>query len=243
MQVKIFKEHEALSAYAASEIAIAIRKDPRLCLCMASGHTPARTCELLVMKLKEEKINYSSLFFIGLDEWVGLSPENEGSCHYFFKKKLFEPLDLPPVRYHLFDAMATNLQDECSKMNAVIHEKGIDLMLVGIGMNGHIGFNEPGTSFQSPAHVADLDEITKTVGQKYFSETMTLRQGITTGLGQLLAAKKVLLMANGLKKAAVIKETVEGPVTENFPASILQQHHNGIVLADEAAASLLNKNR
>lgn len=243
MQVEIFKDYEALSAYAANEIATAIRQNPQLILCMASGHTPARACELLVKKLKEEKIDYSGFFFIGLDEWAGLFPANEGSCHYFFRTKLFEPLNLPSSQYHLFDAMAPNLQNECRKMDTIIQEKGIDLMLVGIGMNGHIGFNEPGTSFQSHCHVAELDEVTKTVGQKYFSETMVLKQGITTGLGDLLAAQKVFLMANGPKKANVIKDTVEGMVTENFPASIMQLHHNGTVLADEAAASLLNKNR
>ncbi|MFZ1527807.1 MAG: glucosamine-6-phosphate deaminase [Ferruginibacter sp.] len=243
MQVEIFENYEVLSAYAANEIAAAIRLNPRLCLCMASGHTPARTCELLVNKLKEEKIDHSSVFFIGLDEWAGLSPDNEGSCHYFFRTKLFEPLNLSPSQYHLFDALAADLGDECHKMNELIKEKGIDLMLVGIGMNGHIGFNEPGTPFQSACHVAELDEVTRSVGQKYFSEQMTLTQGITTGLGHLFAAKKVYLMANGLKKAAVIKETIEGTVTENFPASILQQHKNGVVLADQAAASLLNKSR
>ena len=127
-------------------------------------------------------------------------------------------------------------------MDKFIGEKnGIDIMLVGIGMNGHIGFNEPGASFVNLSHVIELDEITKSVGQKYFTEKMELGKGITIGFKHLLNAKKVFLMANGSKKAEVIKKTVERPVTENFPASIMQQHENGVILVDDEAASLLSK--
>ena len=127
-------------------------------------------------------------------------------------------------------------------MDKFINEKnGIDIMLVGIGMNGHIGFNEPGASFSNLSHVIELDEITKSVGQKYFNEQVELGKGITIGFKHLLNAKKVFLMANGSKKSDVIKKTVEGPVTENFPASIMQRHENGFVLIDDQAASLLSK--
>ena len=127
-------------------------------------------------------------------------------------------------------------------MDAVIAARGgIDIMLVGIGMNGHIGFNEPGTAFKSLCHVAALDETTKSVGQKYFKEETVLHQGITIGLGHLLNAKKVFLQANGKRKAEVIKKTVEGEMSENFPASVMQQHTNGFVLIDDEAATLLTK--
>ena len=114
-------------------------------------------------------------------------------------------------------------------------------MVVGIGMNGHIGFNEPGSSFDNLSHVIELDEVTRSVGQKYFNEPVELSKGITIGFKQLLNAKKVFLMANGSKKAEVIKKTVQGPITENFPASIMQRHENGFVLVDDEAASLLSK--
>ena len=127
-------------------------------------------------------------------------------------------------------------------MDTIIAEKGgIDLMIVGIGMNGHIGFNEPGTPFNILSHVAELDGTTKSVGQKYFKEKIILHQGITIGLRHLLNAKKVFLIADGTRKAAVIKKTVEGEVNENFPASIMQQHANGFVVVDEGAASLLQQ--
>ena len=242
MQILSFKNYEELSGYMADFIANAIKNKPNLVLCMASGSTPALTCDLLVQKLKEEQVDYSKFTFLGLDEWVGLPPTNTGSCHSFFHKKIFEPLQLSSSQYFLFNALTDDLKSECSKMDKVIAEKGgIDIMIVGIGMNGHIGFNEPGSSFTSLSHVAELDEITKSVGQKYFDGPVELGKGITIGCGHLMNTKNVFLMANGSKKAEVIKKTIEGPVTENFPASILQQHANGFILMDEEAASLLSK--
>jgi len=242
MKLISFKNYHLLSDFAATEIANAIKDDPSLVLCMASGHTPVLTIELLVKKLTEEKIDYSQMKFLGLDEWVGLPPVNEGSCNYFFKTKLFEPLQLNASQCFLFNAMTNDLEAECKKMDAVIADNGgIDVMLVGIGMNGHIGFNEPGTSFSIHCHVAELDNSTKTVGQKYFKEETVLHQGITIGLGHLMDAKKVVLKADGKRKAEVIKKTVEGMVSKNFPASIMQNHNNGFVIVDEEAASLLSK--
>ncbi len=241
MQVIRFANFESLSEYAATIIAAAIKNKPTLTFCMASGHTPALTCDLLVQKIKAENIDCGAITFIGLDEWVGLPPTNTGSCSYFFTTKLFEPLQLQPSQYFIFNAMAQDLQSECAMMDAGIKKvSGIDIMLVGIGMNGHVGFNEPGTAFTSLCHVAELDDTTKTVGQKYFTATIELYKGITIGLQHLQNAKQVFLLANGSKKAAVIRATVEGTITENFPASIMQQHTNGFVLIDEEAAVLLN---
>lgn len=242
MKLKRFKNYQALSDFAASDIANSIKSKPSLVLCMASGDTPKLTVELLVKKLKEEKIDHSKITFIGLDEWVGLPPTNTGSCKYFFQNNLIAPLQLNPSQYFLFDALAADLKKECLKMDQFIKEKnGIDIMLVGIGMNGHIGFNEPGASFNNLSHVIELDEITKSVGQKYFNEKMELGKGITIGFKHLLDSGKVFLMANGTRKAEVIKKTVEGPVTESFPASIMQNHDNGFVIVDDEAASLLSK--
>ena len=242
MKTLRFANYEELSAYTATEIVNAIVENPSLTLCMASGHTPLRTAELMVQQLLDKKIDYSQITFLGLDEWVGLSPENEGGCYYFFKTKILEPLKFKASQYFFFDAMAADLQAECKKMDNIINGKGgIDIMLVGIGMNGHIGFNEPGTSFKILSHVIELDDTTKTVGQKYFKEETVLHKGITIGLGHLMNAKKVFLKADGTRKAEVIKKTVDGEVDESFPASIMQLHANGFVVIDEAAGSLLTK--
>lgn len=242
MKLKRFNDYQGLSDFAAGEIAVAIKNKPSLVLCLASGDTPKLTVELAVKKLNDEKVDYSKITFIGLDEWVGLPSANTGSCHYFFQNKLIGPLQLKPSQCFLFDALADDLINECVKMDSFINDKnGIDIMVVGIGMNGHIGFNEPGTSFNNLSHVIELDEITRSVGQKYFNEKVELGKGITIGFKHLLNAKKVFLLANGSKKAEVIRKTVEGAVTENFPASIMQQHENGFILIDEEAASLLGE--
>ncbi|MFM9911407.1 MAG: glucosamine-6-phosphate deaminase, partial [Chitinophagaceae bacterium] len=182
--------------------------------------------------------------FIGLDEWIDLSPKTEGSCQNDFHKRIFGPLGILPSQYHLFDGLSNNVEKECADMDAFIKEKGgIDLMVVGIGMNGHIGFNEPGVDFNLLSHVIDLDETTVSVGQKYFSEPVSLQKGITLGLGHLMNSKKLLLLANGKRKSMVIKKAVEETISNLFPASIIQQHPESYVLIDEDAGSLLDKSK
>jgi galactosamine-6-phosphate isomerase len=242
MQLQIYNNYETLSEAAALQIAGVIRQNPTAVLCFASGHTPLRVCELLVQKIISEKTDISGVTFLGLDEWVGVPPHNEGSCHYFLYNTIFNPLGLQPHQIYMFDALSTDLEEQCHKMDAVIVSKGgIDCMLVGIGMNGHIGFNEPVIPFTNNCHVAALDETTVSVGQKYFSSSVSLSRGITIGLQHLMNTRQVILMANGEKKAAVIKKAIEEPVSVQLPASIMQTHANGIVMLDEAAASLLSK--
>lgn len=240
MQIEVFKDYAALSMYAAKEMVQTIKQKPAAVICIASGDSPKLTCELFCKMVTEENIDTTNFFLIGLDEWVGLSPDIFGSCNNDFQKRLIEPLSLPPSQYHLFNGMSDDLQQECTIMDDVIKNKGgIDLMIVGIGINGHIGFNEPGAAFNLFSHVINLDEITVTVGQKYFKQEVKLEKGITIGLAHLMNTKKVLLLANGERKAAVIKKAVEGEINNRFPASIIQQHKNGLVLIDEPAATML----
>jgi galactosamine-6-phosphate isomerase len=242
MNIRIYKDYEAMSEAAATELLETIKQKPTTSVCFASGHTPLLTYKLFVDKIESEGIDVTRAHFFGLDEWVGVPPENEGSCHYFLYNIIFKPLKLQENQIHVFNAMAGDLTAACKSMDAAIEEKGgIDLMIVGIGMNGHIGFNEPGTSINALCHVATLDNTTQSVGQKYFNKEMILNKGITIGLGHLLKAKKVFLQANGSKKAMVIKQTVEGELNENLPASIMQQHANGFAFLDEGAASLLKR--
>jgi glucosamine-6-phosphate isomerase len=232
------KDYEALSEQTSNILAQALTANRELVLCMASGHTPARTAELLVEKIIQLEIDHSELTFIGLDEWVGLPPENEGSCRYFFEQKIFRPLQLSSSQWHVFDGMATDLQQECLTMDGLIYHKGIDIAVVGIGMNGHIGFNEPGTPFNLKCHVADLDAVTTNVGQKYFKKHTALAKGITIGFHHLMSAKQLILIADGERKAAVIQRALEGPIGPAFPASIIRLHPNATVITDLAAASL-----
>ena len=240
MNIKIFNDHETLSDAVAEDAYALIQSKQDAVVCFASGETPRSTCRLLVEKLITAKTDLSHCTFIGLDEWVGISPDNEGSCHYFFKQELIGPLRLSLDQFHLFNALSHDLQHECKKMDGIIAAKdGIDLIIVGIGMNGHIGFNEPGVSFENFSHVIQLDETTRSVGQKYFKTPQNLEKGITLGLKHLLQAKKAILLANGKAKAEVISHTVHDKVSSAFPATIMQTHPNGHIMADREAASLL----
>jgi len=240
MELKVFKNYDELSQRAADEVINLVKQKPDAVICFASGNTPLSTCQWIVKKAASEKIDFSKASFIGLDEWVGISPDNIGSCRFFFYENLFKPLHIADEQIFLFDALAKDLNNECKKMDNVIAEKqGIDLMIVGIGVNGHVGFNEPGVDFNLLSHVIDLHESTKSVGQKYFAGTTDLSQGITLGLAHLINAKKVILMANGKSKSEVIKQALKGSVTEEMPASIMQKHTSGFVFVDEEAGALL----
>ncbi|PWT78065.1 MAG: glucosamine-6-phosphate deaminase [Bacteroidetes bacterium] len=242
MEIKIFKDYQALSEQAASEIEEVIKLKPDAVICLATGESPKLTYQLLVKKLIDGKIDLSDCTLIGLDEWVGVPPTTEGSCHHFLYKEIFSPLGISENQIHLFDALSGNLFLECQNMDKLILEKGdIDLMVVGIGMNGHIGFNEPGIPVDNYSHVINLDSTTQTVGQKYFAHPTELKKGITLGLKHLLQAEKVVLLANGDKKASIIKETLEGPISIDVPATVLRMHLNAMVIIDEEAAGLLSE--
>jgi glucosamine-6-phosphate isomerase len=240
MEIKIYKDYDALSNSTSDEIVEAVKKNPAAILCLASGDTPRLAYSLTAKKAIANKVDFSRCTFVALDEWMGVPPDNSGSCQFFLRRHLFDPLHIPENNIHFFDALSTEPQEECEKMNDVIHRKrGIDLMVVGIGMNGHVGFNEPGQSFQQYAHVVDLDETSKVVGQKYFQETTILSKGLTLGLQHMLEAKKVLLIASGLKKAEIIKKTIEEEISPQIPATSIRSHANGYVMLDEEAASAL----
>jgi 6-phosphogluconolactonase/glucosamine-6-phosphate isomerase/deaminase len=188
---------------------------------MAAGDTPRLACKYLKEIATRESVDFSRCVFVALDEWVGIPPDNEGSCFYF----LNTPRDLDL---------------ECQNMDAVIRQKGgIDLMVVGVGMNGHIGFNEPGVSPNLYSHVIALDQTTQTVGQKYFKTSTTLQKGITLGLRHLLESRKAILMASGQKKAEIIRNSLEEKISDEIPSGIIRKHDNGSVMIDKEAASLL----
>ena len=240
MTIEIYKDYEKLSDNVARRICQVVQDKPEAVLCLAAGDTPRLAYTSLTGIARSEGIDFSQCTFVGLDEWVGIGPENAGSCHYFLQHQLFTPLQIRPEQIYLFDSLAQNIEQECSKMDAVISEKGgIDLMLVGVGMNGHIGFNEPGVSPRLYSHIIDLDATTQSVGQKYFKESTVLKKGITLGLQHLLESKQAIVMASGQKKSAVIEKALEGPISPDMPASIIRKHNQGCVMVDEQAAGLL----
>lgn len=242
MQLFIFDDYESLSHRAADEIISLVKHKPDAVLCLAAGNTPVLTYKYLVQKARDENIDFSNCTFIGLDEWVGIPPDNEGSCAWFLRKNIFNNLNFLPSRIHLFDALAAHLQRECTAMDRVIVDSGgIDLMVVGIGMNGHIGFNEPDTSFDLYSHISQLDATTRLVGQKYFKEQTSLGLGLTLGLKHLLESKKVVLLANGRSKADIIQKALLGEISPAVPASIIRRHTESIIMIDKEVASHLKQ--
>ena len=240
MELKVYDDYAALSEAAAQLVLDQVNQKPTSVICLASGDTPKLTCQRIVAMARAEKIDFSKITFIGLDEWVGIEPNNEGSCYWFFQNHFIKPLNLSSDRVRLFDVQS-DLSSECQKTDALIEQKGgIDLMLVGVGINGHIGLNEPGISEKLKCHVADLHATTIAVGQKYFKQGAVLKQGITVGLHHFMESKMAVVMANGSKKAAIMKAALANNISMDVPATIIQKHNNGIVLLDKEAASLLN---
>jgi glucosamine-6-phosphate isomerase len=241
MQTIIFEDLEKLSEAVANEILDLLSQKPDAAICLASGNSPLMAYQFFVKKVLESKLDLNKATFIELDEWIGIPPDNIGSCHYFLQTNVFQPLSLKKSQIYLFDALALDIENECTKMNAIVDKNGIDLIIVGIGMNGHIGFNEPGVSTKLNAHVIDLDEVTQAVGQKYFEKKTSITKGITLGLNQFMNAKKAIMMANGTHKAEIIHKTVNIKPTKNIPSTIIQNHKNSFLMIDkEAAKNLIN---
>lgn len=241
MDIKIFDDYQTLSIATALQIVDTVSRHSNAVLCLAAGNTPALTYDFVVRLSRERDVDFSQVTFIGLDEWVGVAPGNSGSCACFLNQHIFVPLSISAKRIFLFDALAPDLEFECVKMNDTIARvNGIDLMLVGVGMNGHIGFNEPGATSSSYAHVVLLDETTQSVGQKYFDTDMKIGTGITLGVAQLLESKKVMVIASGTSKASIIKRALDGAISGDVPASYVRMHANSACMLDKAAASLIS---
>jgi len=230
-----------MSRAAADLIVNQVRQKPASVLCFPSGDSPVGVFNYLIEDALAGKVDFSSCYFVGLDEWVGLGKGDDGSCTRSLCDTFFSPLNINPGHVRFFDAKAADLDEACRQMNDFIKEKGpLDIMMVGIGMNGHIGLNEPGTDFNLYAHHAPLAQITIDVGQKYFKRQTALHEGITLGLKHLQEAKIALLIASGEKKAGIIAQALEAKITEQMPASIFQTLRNGYVLLDSDAASKLS---
>lgn len=240
MLVNTYKDYDELSKETGEAIIRFIKNKPDALLCLAAGDTPAGTFSYLVKAHQEGRVDFSSCRFVGLDEWVGLNETNKGSCSYFMYKSLFEPLGINPEKIVFFDACSEDLKAECIRIDNYISLNGrIDLMLVGVGMNGHIALNEPGVSFELYSHVVELDSVTKSVAQKYFDREIMLEKGITLGLKHLTEAQTAIVIASGRKKSSVMKKAIKEDVTSQIPASIIQTHKNGFVFLDEDAAAEL----
>ncbi len=203
---------------------------------LATGSTPVEFYNQIV----KSDLDFSDMTSVNLDEYVGLDGSDEQSYRYFMSKHLFN--EKPFKENFLPNGKAADLEAETRAYDQIIAEHPIDFQILGIGQNGHIGFNEPGTSFEETTHVVDLQESTIKANARFFeNEEDVPRQAISMGIASIMAAKSIVLMAYGESKAEAIKGMVEGEITEDMPASILQKHADVVVIADEAAAALLSK--
>ncbi len=240
MKIQVFNNYLTLCKSTAQLIVDYIKVKENPLICLASGHTPIGVFQELVKEVNINKLDLGGCTFFSLDEWIGIDPTDSGSCLTMLKKDCFEPLHIQPDKIEFFDVKTPDLQKECDRINALIENNGgLDIMLVGVGTNGHIGMNEPGTSFDSYAHTGPLAEETKTVGQKYFSKPTTLSLGITLGLRHLREARLPIIMASGKKKSDIMVKGLSQPPTEEIPVSIAQLIPQGYVMLDEEAASQL----
>lgn len=241
MEVKVYPDYESLSAAVSQLIQDYVARKKDALICLASGHTPVGVFRHLAKSVQAGKTDLSQCTFLSLDEWVGIDPKDPGSCMAMLKKDFFEPLAIDPARIEFFNVTTSDLQGECDRINGLISKnKGLDIMLVGVGTNGHIGMSEPGTSFNTYAHISTLAEETKTVGQKYFEKNTELSNGITLGLRHLREAALPIVMANGEKKAAILAKGLSVKPSSEIPVSIVQLIPQGFVMLDQEAAQKLN---
>jgi glucosamine-6-phosphate deaminase len=241
MLVIIKENYEQMSIEAAKQVASLIRKKPDCVIGFATGSTPLGLYKELIRMHNEEGLDFSKVVSFNLDEYVGLPPTHPESYHYFMWENLFKHININPSNVHIPMGMAEDIDAFCEWYEEkIIEHGGIDLQILGIGSNGHIAFNEPGSSLGSRTRIKTLDEKTRKDNARFFNSMDEVpKYAITMGVGTIMEAKRLLLLANGIKKAEAIKQTVEGPIMAKYPATIVQLHRYATVIIDKEAASKL----
>lgn len=234
------KNYDELSRKAANVIAAQVIIKPNCVLGLATGSSPLGTYKELIDRYNMGDLDFSKVKSVNLDEYKGLPRDNDQSYYYFMYNNFFKHINIDMANTNVPDGTELDSEVACSKYNKIIESVGgIDLQLLGIGRNGHIGFNEPSDTFATLTHCVDLQESTIDANKRFFASIDDVpKQAYTMGIQTIMQAKKVLLIASGEDKAEAIKNAFFGPVTPQVPASILQLHPDCVVVADEAALSL-----
>lgn len=230
-----FDDYEQMSQYSAEEIRNEIKRNPDLLLCTATGSTPTRTYELLVDLLKTELNLFNKLRIVKLDEWGGIAPNDPAACESYLQQKIIEPLSISSDRYISFESNPENPQEEAKKIaQRLKQEGGIDVCVLGIGLNGHLGFNEPTDQLIAHTHVATLAHTTMdhTMAQQSKGQ---IRYGLTLGMEDILNSGRIILLVNGLHKREVFERLVSTDNEDQFPASKLWGHPNVTIICDREA--------
>jgi glucosamine-6-phosphate deaminase len=241
MELIIAKNYEEMSKIAAKEIAKLVYVKPDAILGLATGSTPEGVYKELIELNKESRIDFSKVTSFNLDEYKGLSGDHPQSYRYFMDTKLFNHINIDKANTHVLGGVTEDIEKECEEYDSAIEAAGgIDLQLLGIGGNGHIGFNEPSDYLNMNTHLTKLTEDTIEANSRFFNNIEEVpTEAITMGLGSIMKAKKIILLASGEKKAEIIAKLVQEKISTKIPASLLQVHPDVLVIVDQAAASRL----
>lgn len=241
MKIVKAKDYNDMSRKAANIISAQVIMKPNCVLGLATGSTPIGTYAQLVDWYNKGDLDFSGVTTVNLDEYKGLTKDNDQSYYYFMNANLFSKVNINKERTFLPDGTEPDSVKACTDYNNIIASVGgVDLQLLGLGHNGHIGFNEPGTAFEAETHCVTLTESTVKANQRFFASADEVpKQAYTMGIKTIMQAKKILVVVSGEDKAAILKQVVTGPITPEVQASVLQLHNDVTIVADEAALSLL----
>jgi len=241
MRIYRTEDYNSMSRQAANILSAQVILKPNCVLGLATGSTPIGMYQQLVDWYNKGDLDFSQVHTVNLDEYLGLPPTHDQSYRYFMQVNLFDHVNVKPENTNVPDGMAANPDGECARYNQVIADLGgIDLQVLGMGHNGHIGFNEPGDSFEQETHVVELTESTIEANSRFFaSRDEVPRRAITMGSKSIMQARHILVVVSGEDKADIVKAAFTGPVTPKVPASILQLHPNVSLVGDAAALSKL----
>nr|WP_294677618.1 glucosamine-6-phosphate deaminase [uncultured Blautia sp.] len=241
MKIYCGEDYREMSRKAANIISAQVILKPNCVLGLATGSTPVGTYEQLVEWYKKGDLDFSQVTSVNLDEYKGLSGDNDQSYRYFMNTHLFDHVNIDKSRTFVPDGLEPDSDRACALYDEIIRSVGgIDLQLLGIGHNGHIGFNEPGVAFGKETHCVDLTESTIEANKRFFEcEEDVPRQAYTMGIKSIMQAKKILLVASGADKAEIMEKAFRGPITPEVPASVLQLHNDVTVVGDKAALGRL----
>ena len=241
MLLTVKKDYDGISKAAAELVAKQIKEKPDAVIGFTSGSTPLGLYKELIRMHNDEGLSFANIISFNLDEYIGLPAEHNQSYHYFMWENLFRHIDIVPEKVHIPDGMAANIEEYCEWYDNEIEKLGgLELQILGIGGNGHIAFNEPGSSPTSRTRIKTLTEETIKDNARFFDSIDEVpTKVITMGVGTIMDSRSLVLLASGKEKAEAIKATVEGPITAMVPATIVQLHPKTFIYADEDEASLV----
>lgn len=239
MRIYEVKDYEEMSRKAANILSAQVTMKPDCVLGLATGSTPVGTYKQLAEGYQKGDVDFSEITTVNLDEYKGLDRSNDQSYYYFMNEHFFSKVNVDKNKTHLPDGTVEDADKECGDYDALIQELGgVDLQLLGLGHNGHIGFNEPGNQFDKGTHCVDLQPSTIEANKRFFASIEDVpKQAYTMGIQTIMRAKKVLILVSGEEKAEIVAKALWGPITPQVPASILQLHKDVILVADQAALS------